>query len=334
MLTLEEDGRLWRILRLVAYLLLFVALAAGLVWLFGPRPDADTTVTFQSAALADDLDSYVADEEAAFADIRADNQKQIVWAYPNSKARTPLAIVYVHGFSASPAEIRPVPDEVAEQLGANLFFTRLTGHGRTGDAMAEGSVKAWVNDYAEAIAIGRRLGARVVVMATSTGASLATWAADKPDLAADVAGYVFVSPNYGVKARGSFLLTGPYAATVAKLVLGERHSFEARKPGQAENWTTEYPSSAVVPMGQLVALARQARVEDVDTPVLFIFSPNDHVVRPEKTRDMSARWRGKAEIVEVTDSTDEAQHVIAGDILSPGTNAMLIDKITAWISGL
>jgi hypothetical protein len=43
-------------------------------------------------------------------------------------------------------------------LGANLYFARLKGHGRSGDAMLEGSVQAWVDDFAEAVAIGRRLG--------------------------------------------------------------------------------------------------------------------------------------------------------------------------------
>ena len=42
--------------------------------------------------------------------------------------------------------------------------------------MADGSVNAWINDYAEAIAIGRAIGDKVVVIGTSTGASLATFA--------------------------------------------------------------------------------------------------------------------------------------------------------------
>ena len=79
--------------------------------------------------------------------------------------------------------MRPLPDKVAAALGANLFYTRLTGHGQDGAAMAEGSVNAWINDYAEAIAIGRAIGDKVVVIGTSTGASLATWAASQPALA-------------------------------------------------------------------------------------------------------------------------------------------------------
>ena len=59
--------------------------------------------------------------------------------------------------------MRPLPDKVAAALGANLFYTRLTGHGQDGAAMAEGSVNAWINDYAEAMAIGRAIGGKVEI---------------------------------------------------------------------------------------------------------------------------------------------------------------------------
>jgi hypothetical protein len=78
-----------------------------------------------------------------------------------------------------------------ESLGANLYFARLKGHGRSGDAMLEGSVQGWIDDFAEAVAIGRRLGERVVIMATSTGASLATSAAAGPDARCRGTGPVF-----------------------------------------------------------------------------------------------------------------------------------------------
>src|SRR6202007_3384630 len=102
--------------------------------------------------------------EAEVTDIRPGLQKEIVWADPASRARTPLAIVYVHGFSASKGEVRTLPDRAAAALHANLFYTRLTGHGEDSDAMAKGSINAWVNDYAEAIAIGRAIGDRVIVI--------------------------------------------------------------------------------------------------------------------------------------------------------------------------
>ncbi len=63
-----------------------------------------------------DLDVWVQQSEQQFSDIRPGDGKRIIWAGAKG-AQTPLSIVYIHGFSASPAEIRPVPDEVARAFG-------------------------------------------------------------------------------------------------------------------------------------------------------------------------------------------------------------------------
>ncbi|WP_345775680.1 alpha/beta hydrolase [Hoeflea sp. BAL378] len=316
------------------YFIAFVIIAGGAAYLFGPRPPVDTGIQFADADLPEDLDQYITQSEARFDDLRPGNERQIVWAYPASKARTPISIVYVHGFSASPAEIRPLPDLVGRQLGANIYFARLTGHGRSGDAMLEGSVHAWVNDMAEALAIGRRLGERVVVMATSTGASLATWAATQPDLMRDVAGLVQISPNYGVQAAGSSLLTMPWADRLVPLIAGRRRSFEPVNELQAQFWTYEYPSLALLPMASLVQLANDVDAASIQVPSLFIFSPQDKVIRPDLVAAMAAKWGAAAETVEVTDSGDPNHHVIAGDALSPGTTERLARTAADWIAGL
>tara|TARA_R110002020_G_scaffold28146_1_gene89942 strand:+ start:8565 stop:9521 length:957 start_codon:yes stop_codon:yes gene_type:complete len=318
----------------VLYFIAFVIIAGGAAYLFGPRPPADTSIAFVDSDLPEDLDEYITQSEARFDDLRPGSERQIVWAYPASKARTPIAIVYVHGFSAGPAEIRPLPDLVGRQLGANIYFARLTGHGRSGDAMLEGSVHAWVNDMAEALAIGRRLGERVVVMATSTGASLATWAAARPELMRDVIGLVQISPNYGVQAAGSSLLTMPWAETLVPLIAGQRRSFEPVNDLQAQFWTYEYPSLALLPMASLVQLANGVDAAGISVPSLFIFSPEDKVIRPDLVAAMAARWGGPAETVEVTDSGDPNHHVIAGDALSPGTTERLARTAADWIAAL
>lgn len=313
---------------LLALALLIVAAGA---WLSGPRVAVDTAVTFDAATLGDDLDQWLADREARVAGIRPGLAKEIVWAYPHSRAKTPLAIVYVHGFSASKGEIRPVPDRVAAELGANLFYTRLTGHGQDGAAMGTASVNDWVNDYAEAIAVGRALGERVVVIATSTGAALATWAATQPALSDGVAGYVFVSPNYGVQAAGASLLTGPWGRQLANLVAGRERGFTPRNEAHARYWTTPYPTSATLPMAALTELAGSAPVETVGAPALFLFSDNDKVVKPELTREMAARWGAGSEMLVMEGSDDPSNHVIAGDALSPSTTGLAAGRITEWI---
>ena len=308
--------------------------AAAIVWFAGPRVARDTTVTFDPATIGTDLDAWIAEREAGVPGIRPGLRKEIVWAFPASKARTPLAIVYVHGFSASKQEIRPLPDQVAAALGANLFYTRLAGHGQDGAAMATASVNAWVNDFAEALAIGERLGERVVVVATSTGASIASWAATEPDFRERMAGVVLVSPNYGVQAGGASLLAGPWGLQIARLVAGDERSFEPSNESHGRYWTTRYPIEAVMPMSAVVAMAAEAPVERAAVPALFVFSDADAVVRPDLTRAVAQRWGAPHTLVTVEDSEDPSNHVIAGDALSPGTTDRLAAAVSDWIRAL
>ncbi|MEO3998931.1 alpha/beta fold hydrolase [Mesorhizobium sp. CAU 1732] len=322
---------MFRITAILVTLALAVLLA---LYLTGPRVDADTTVSFDPTAIGPDPQAYIEAEEADVPGLRPDLAKEIVWAYPQSRAKTPLAIVYIHGFSASKGELRPMPDKVAAELGANLFYTRLAGHGRDGPAMAEATVNAWVNDYAEAIAIGRAIGEKVVVIATSTGASLATWAATDPELSRDVIGMVLISPNYGVQNAGAWLLTMPWGGQIAHLVAGREREFQPRSEAHGRYWTTRYPTSATLPMAALTELARAAPVETVATPGLFIFSDADKVVQPERTRAIAERWGAAHETMIVEGSDDPNNHVIAGDALSPSTTALVAGRISAWIGSL
>ena len=74
--------------------------------------------------------------------------------------QTDVALVYLHGFSASRQEIAPVIERVAEARGANVFFTRLTGHGLDGAGLAAASLDDWLTDSRRALEIGARLGRR------------------------------------------------------------------------------------------------------------------------------------------------------------------------------
>jgi pimeloyl-ACP methyl ester carboxylesterase len=313
----------------LASLVLIVALAA--LFFVGPRVPADTAVTFNDAALGDDVAAYLGRSEAQAENLREGLGKEIVWAFPQSRAKTPLSIVYVHGFSASKGETRPLCDKVAAALGANLFYTRLTGHGQDGPAMATATVHAWVNDLAEALAIGRVIGNKVIVIATSTGGGLATWAAAQPDFMTGVAGLVLISPNYQPRARGAAVLTMPWGGQIAQLVSGRERGFTPANDLQARFWTTRYPTTAVLPMAAMTRLARQAQVENINIPALFIFSEHDAVVYPRVTRDIAAHWGAPHETFMVETTGDPSNHVIAGDAFSPSTTDLLADKITTWI---
>ena len=315
--------------------ILVVALAVlAAAFLLGPSPDTAGTMTFDASTLGTDLDAHLAESEAAFGDIREGLHKEILWADPATKAKTPVSIVYLHGYSASRVEIDPVPQQVAQAFGANLYYTRLSGHGRSGDAMAEAKLTDWFDDTAEALEIGKRLGDKVLVLSVSTGGTLATWAASQPELAAKMDGLVMISPNYAVHGAPTWLLNMPWGETLLPLILGAERSWEPRNQGQAHGWTTRYPSKAVFPMGALLKVVSGIDPASLDIPALFIFSMRDKVVVPERSAEVAKAWGAPAEVINIDSTDDENNHVIAGDILSPGTTQPVSDAIIKWAKSL
>lgn len=312
---------------------LFLAIAA--IWAFAPDEPVDRQITFDASALPDDLDGWLAAEEQQFSDIRPGTAKRIVWAGAKGE-KTPLAVVYLHGFSASAEEIRPVPDAVAKALGANLFYTRLAGHGRTSAAMAEPVAGDWIEDMAEAMAIGRRLGKRVLILSTSTGGTLAALAAVDPDLREGLAGVVFVSPNFGLKGAAGVLLDLPLVRYWGPLVAGAEQGFTPKNAGQAAYWTTSYPTVALMPMAALVRVVRALDFGAVRAPALFIYTAADQVVDPERTAAVAAAWGGPKEVFMpvLGPGDDRYSHVIAGAIMSPGQTEAVVARITLWARGL
>ncbi|MEM9582416.1 MAG: alpha/beta fold hydrolase [Pseudomonadota bacterium] len=312
---------------------LFIALIA--IWVFWPREPVDTEISFDPRILPDNLDVYLANAEARFDDITEGVEKRVIWA-GEAGAQTDIALVNIHGYSATSEEIRPVPDDVAKALGANLFYARLSGHGRGALAMAEPVAGDWLEDAAEALAIGRQLGKEVIVLTTSTGGTIAAIAATDPALAEAVKGIIFVSPNFRIKNPTATILEWPLARTISTLVAGAERSFAPLNDAHQKYWTTLYPTVALIPMAAIVKYARDADYAQVNIPALFIFSDDDAVVDAETTRAISTKWGGPVTLVPrvMGEGDDPFNHVIAGDILSPSQNAETVDIITNWIKEL
>ncbi|MFK7939416.1 MAG: alpha/beta hydrolase [Roseovarius sp.] len=315
----------------------FTGLAVGIVGLItlGPYEPVDYDVSFDPAEFDDGVQAYFDRVEAAFDDIRPDSAKRVIWAGA-PETRTPVSIVYMHGFSASSQEIRPVPDTLAQALGANLIYTRFAGHGRTSDAMAEGTMQAWMQDAAEAMAAARAVGDEVIIISTSTGGTIAALVLLDDALSADVKGAIFVSPNFGINNPMSPLLTMPAARYWVPLIGGKRRSFEPLNDAQAREWTTEYPSAAVFPMAAMVKHANAQDYAAVQVPALFYYSDDDQVVRPDLTHGVVAEWGGPATRIAplLTEADTPFAHVVAGDITAPAQTAPATQAMLDWINGL
>lgn len=323
--------RFWRALGR-GLIVLFILFAAS--WLLAPEERVDREIAFDASVIGADVESWLDQRELQFSNIRSQTAKRIVWAgEPGVKTR--LAVIYLHGFSASAEEIRPVPDMVAAGLGANLFFTRLTGHGLPGDAMAEASAGDWIEDMAEAMAIGRRLGERVLILSTSTGGTLAALGAADPALSQGMAGVVMVSPNFGIRSPAARIHDLPFARHWGPVVAGQTRSFSPQNAAHGLYWTTSYPTVALFPMAALVRHVVALDLSGARAPLLVLYPQQDQVVDPAKTESVLRGWGGPRQMERrvMGLGDDPYAHVIAGDILSPGQTADTVRIILDWARG-
>ncbi|ABD54020.1 alpha/beta hydrolase [Jannaschia sp. CCS1] len=277
--------------------------------------------------------AWLAEREARFDDITDGAEARIIWAGAEGD-ETQTVLLYIHGFSATSEEIRPVPDRVARALGANLIFARLPGHGRSGAAMAEPRAGDWLDEVDVMLSLARDIGDRVVIMGTSTGGTLASWAASDPDMARDVAALVLISPNYQVANPAGALVEWPAARLWVPWIAGAERRFEPLNEGQETYWTTTYPTVATVTLGTLLREARARDYSGVRIPALFVFSDMDQVISAPAVREFAGAWGGEATLIPVAVSEaggDPSNHVIAGDILSPALTDRVAEDVTEWL---
>jgi hypothetical protein len=102
--------------------------------------------------------------------------------------------------------------------------------------------------------------------------------------------------------------------------------------GHAAYWTNSYPTVALMPMAALVKHVDALNMDAAQVPALFMFSEEDQVVSPQKTREVAGEWGGASElaVLSMGPEDDPYSHVIAGDILSPGQTEAAAQRMITW----
>lgn len=237
-----------RFIRISALILVLAA-----IYFLGPAPGrpawdpAMPEVPHENVA----LEKYIADKESHHK-LKPDNEARIVWA-DSTHSRTPYAVVYLHGFSASQKEGDPVHRRFAREFGCNLFLARLADHGiDTTEALLNFTTDRWWNSAKEALAIGHAIGDKVIIMSTSTGGTMAlALAAEYPE---DVYALINMSPNIAINNGAAFILNDPWGLQIARLVKGGKYrdwQSEA-SPERAAYWNTKYRLEAAVQLEEML----------------------------------------------------------------------------------
>ncbi|MDQ1899080.1 alpha/beta fold hydrolase [Paracoccus sp. WLY502] len=311
-------------------LALGLAAVFSLMWTLGPR-DRLRMDSLPSDP-PPDARTWLAEREAG---IRPEVASYLQWAeQPGQPAA--LAILYVHGFSASPAELRPLPEDLARRLDANLLAIRLTGHGQGGAELAAARAEDWWRDLTEGLAMARGMGRRVVVLGMSTGATLAAQAARDPRLGRMMDGVVLISPNFALKARNAWMLDLPFMRPVLRLLGDPQRCFATRNDMHRARWTSCYPVSATLALGAVIRQGRQGDYRTARPRALFVWAEGDRIIDHRASERVAAEWGGGATVIKVEPgpNDDPDAHVIAGEALSPDLTRDLLPRISDWVEAL
>ncbi len=191
-----------------------------------------------------------------------------------------VGVLLSHGFTGSPASMKPWGEHLAAQ-GYAVSVPRLPGHGTTWQEMNKTTWADWCSEVERAFEALANQVDSVVVCGLSMGGALALrLAADHPDR---VAGLVLVNPAVDSERKDVKLL--PVLKFVIPAMPGIAN--DIKKPGVEEHGYTKTPLRAADSMFRAYKVLRQD-LGQVVCPILVFRSVEDHVVDPSSARAINA----------------------------------------------
>lgn len=262
--------------RLRVLLIIFFILIV--FYLLGPHPKAPvySTALPQVPSNADSLENYIAQSEAQHK-LKPNNEARIVW-FDSSKTKTEYSIVYLHGFSASEEEGRPIHINIAKEFGCNLYLSRLADHGiDTTNPMINLTADELWESAKQALQIGKQIGNKVILMSTSTGGTLALKLA--ADYANDIYALIMMSPNIAINNDKAYLLNNPWGLQIARAVTGSHYiTASDTRSIYKQYWYWHYPLESTVQLQELIETSMTKQTfEKVKQPVLMMYYYKDDV---------------------------------------------------------
>ena len=241
------------------------------IYFLGPTPETPNyDMTFPVVPDgADALESYVSRFERQHR-VKPDNEARIVWK-DSARKKTEYAIVYLHGFSASQKEGDPVHRRLAARFGCNLYLSRLSDHGiDTIDALYHFTAERVWESAKQALAIGSKLGDKVIVMGTSTGSTLALMlAANYPG---KVHALINLSPNIAINDAAAFILNDPWGLHIARLVIGGKSRDTKASDEDSKYWNRKYRLESLVQLEELLETTmNHSTFEMITQPSLTLY---------------------------------------------------------------
>jgi len=236
---------------------------------------------------------------------------------PEKTGGVAVGVLFVHGFTGSPASMKPWARALAER-GYGVEVPLLPGHGTRWQDLNKVS---WADWYAEADAAFERLRQscdRVVVAGLSMGGCLALRLAEERQDA--ISGILLVNPFLSsIRTELALLPVLKYAVPSLRGVVND-----IKKPGQDEVGYTRTPLKALASQLTMWKDVR-ANLGQVTQPLLVFQSDEDHVL--DATSVDLIRAGVSSKVLEVV-PLPESYHVATID----NDDQVIFDRTAAFIA--
>lgn len=297
----------------------FIGLLALIVFYFlGPRPqntnlDPELPVIEYSSIK---LEEWLNEREQQIQGIKEDNHARIIWSNDSLREKTEYVVIYLHGFSASQGEGEPIHREFARRYGFNLYLPRLQDHGiHSEEIFKDLTVESYMQSAKEAIAIGKQLGEKVILMSTSTGGTMSLYFAKHDP---DIHSLIMYSPNIRINNSSAHLMSGPWGLQIARMVVGGK-SFDFPQDSKWDSlyWTKKYRIEGLVALQALIdKTMNKETFESVRQPVFMAYyfknqEEQDRVVVVEDMLTMYDQLATSSSMKRKMAFPEAGRHVIA-----------------------
>jgi esterase/lipase len=267
----------------------------------------------------DELEKYVAHQESKHK-LKPDNEARIVWA-DSAKKKTEYSVVYIHGFSASQEEGNPVHRDFARKFGCNLYLARMADHGiDTVDQLLHFTPDRWWASSKEALAIGKAIGEKVIIMSTSTGGTMALMlAAEYPQ---DIFALMNMSPNIAINDSKAWIANNPWGLQIARLVFGGKSRIFPKDSIVQRYWNDSYRLESVGQLQELLESKMNAETfAKVKCPSLTLYyykneREQDPQVKVSAMLDMNRQLSTPDDFKEIVAIPNAGAHVLGSPLIS------------------
>jgi len=274
----------------------------------------------------DSLDGWIANRESGFKTLKPGNEAEIVW-HNDSISVTDYSIVYLHGFTASKEEGNPVHKAYAKRYGFNMYLPRLYGHGLdTTEPMIDITPEIYMQSAKEALAIGKSIGRKVIIMCCSTGGTLGLYlAAHDPSIEA----IICYSPNIDIYNQDSHVATKPWGLQIMRLMLkGDYREYDASDEAK-KYWQTRYRIESLITVRSLIDHTMTPETFGLITQPVFVgayYKDEEHqddVVSVQAMRDMMPLLGTSSEKKRFVEFDDVGAHVMTNPLRSTNVNHVI-----------